>query len=110
MDADTGQIVASILTEQDVDDPSQVRPLLDQIEQEFTQVAADSAYDGDLTYETISQRDALIDVVIPPCVAAQPSAQFETKPSSGLGCVRDTGMLNRFRRPSRRRWRFSTAC
>jgi hypothetical protein len=35
VDAGTGQIVASILTLQDVDDPSQVGPLLDQIEQEI---------------------------------------------------------------------------
>jgi hypothetical protein len=33
VDANTGQIVASILTEQDADDASQVGPLLDQIEQ-----------------------------------------------------------------------------
>ena len=32
VDLNTGLIVASILTEQDVDDPSQVGPLLDQIE------------------------------------------------------------------------------
>ena len=88
MDAGTGQIVASILTEQDVDDPSQVGPLLDQIEQEIVQVTADGAYDGEPTYETIAQRDPLIDVVIPPRITAQPSAQFETSP-----CRRDTHLL-----------------
>jgi len=88
VDADTGQIVASILTEQDVDDPSQVGPLLDQIEQEIAQVTADGAYDGEPTYRTIAQRDPLIDVVIPPRVTAQPSTQFESKP-----CRRDTHLL-----------------
>jgi transposase len=88
VDADTGQIVASILTVQDVDDPSQVGPLLDQIEQEIVQVTADGAYDGEPTYETIAQRDPLIDVVIPPRKTAQPSAQFETSP-----CRRDTHLL-----------------
>ena len=77
VDADTGYIVASILTEQDVDDPSQVGPLLDQIEYEIGQVTADGAYDGEPTYETIAQRDPQIEVVIPPRVTAQPSAQFE---------------------------------
>jgi hypothetical protein len=52
VDAETGQIGASILTEQD-DDPSQVGPLLDQIEQEIVQVTADGAYDGVPTYETL---------------------------------------------------------
>jgi hypothetical protein len=73
VDADTGQIVASILTQQDVDDPSQVGPLLDQIEQEIVQVTADGAYEGDPTYETITQRYSLIDAVFRSHVTAQPS-------------------------------------
>jgi hypothetical protein len=88
VDADTGYIVASILTEQDVDDPSQVGPLLDQIEHEIGQVTADGAYDGEPTYETIAQRDPQIEVVIPPRVTAQPSAQFEVDPTR-----RDTHLL-----------------
>jgi transposase len=87
-DANTGQIVASVLTQQDVDDPSQVELLLDQIGQEIGQVTADGAYDGEPTYEVIAQRDPMIDVVIPPRVTAQPSTQFETTPSK-----RDTHLL-----------------
>jgi transposase len=48
VDVNTGLIVASILTEHEVD-PSQVGPLLDQIEQEIGQVTADGAYDGEPT-------------------------------------------------------------
>ena len=81
MHASTGLIVASILTEQDVDDSSQVGPLLDQIEHEIGQVTADGAYDGEPTYETIAKRDPQIQVVIPPRVTAQPSAHFETEPT-----------------------------
>jgi transposase len=88
VDANTAQIVASILTQQDVDDPSQVEPLLDQIEQEIGQVTADGAYDGEPSYDVIAQRDPMIDVVIPPRVTAQPSTQFETSPSK-----RDTHLL-----------------
>ena len=88
VDANTGLIVASILTEQDVDDPSQVGPLLDQIEHEIDQVTADGAYDGEPTYETIAKRDPQIQVVIPPRVTAQPSAQLETDPTK-----RDTHLL-----------------
>jgi hypothetical protein len=63
--AHSGQIVASVLTEQDVDDPSQVGPLLEQIPQEIEQVTADGAYDGEPTYETIARHDPDIAVVIP---------------------------------------------
>ena len=66
MDAHSGQIVAVTLTGQDVDDPSQVGPLLDQIPTEIGQVSADGAYDGEPTYATIAARSADIDVVIPP--------------------------------------------
>ena len=88
VDANTGLIVASVLTKQDVDDPSQVGPLLDQIEHEIDQVTADGAYDGEPTYDTIAKRDPQIEVVIPPRVTAQPSTQFETNPST-----RDTHLL-----------------
>ena len=79
--ADSGQIVASILTEQDVDDPSQVGPLLEQITQDIEQVTADGAYDGEPTYETIARRDPDIAVVIPPRVTGLLSASFEANPS-----------------------------
>jgi len=88
VDANTGLIVASVLTEQDVDDPTQVGPLLDQIEHEIGQVTADGAYDGEPTYDTIAKRDPHINVVIPSRATAQPSTQFETNPST-----RDTHIL-----------------
>jgi hypothetical protein len=66
MDADSGQIVAVTLTDQDVDDPSQVAPLLEQIPGEIEQVTADGAYDGEPTYATIAARSPDIAVVIPP--------------------------------------------
>jgi transposase len=82
VDASTGHIEASVLTGQDVDDPSQVGPLLDQIEHEVASVTADGAYDGEPTYERIAQRDTQIYVIIPPRVTAQPSAQFEAAPTT----------------------------
>ena len=59
-------IGAQTLTDQDADDPSQVAPLLDQIEDRIARVAADGAYDGDPTYQTIMAHGDDIDVVIPP--------------------------------------------
>jgi transposase len=64
--ADSGEIVAVTLTGQDVDDPSQVAPLLEQIPGEIEQVTADGAYDGEPTYATIAARSPDITVVIPP--------------------------------------------
>ena len=66
VDADSGQIVAVTLTDQRVDDPSQVGPLLEQIPNEIEQVTGDGAYDGEPTYATIAARSADIAVVIPP--------------------------------------------
>ena len=72
VDADSGQIVASMLTEQEVDDPSQVGPLREQIPQEIEQITADGAYDGEPTCETIARRDPDIAVVIPPRYRLRP--------------------------------------
>ena len=57
-----------VLTEQDVDDPSQVGPLLDQIppDIEIDQVTAEGAYDGEPTYQTILACQSNIAVLIPP--------------------------------------------
>ncbi len=47
VDADTGRIVASALTGKDVDDGSQVGPLLDQVDGPVASVTADGAFDRD---------------------------------------------------------------
>ena len=54
VDADTEIIMASTLTRNDVGDPSQVAPLLDQIEAPITSVTANGAYDGMPTYEAVT--------------------------------------------------------
>jgi hypothetical protein len=88
VDAHSGQIVAAALTDQDVDDASQVGLLLEQIEPPLEQVTADGAYDGEPTHQTIAAHDEAIAVVIPPRDTAVPSAGFEADPS-----VRDTHLL-----------------
>ena len=75
VDAASGMIVAQTLTDQDVDDPSQVGPLLDQIDDPIAQVTADGAYDGAPTYQTIAARGDDIEVVIPPRSTAVPSGE-----------------------------------
>lgn len=75
VDADTGMIVAQVLTDQHMDDPSQVGPLLDQVDEEIKKVTADGAYDGAPTYQTIAQYGDDITVVIPPRKTAVPGTQ-----------------------------------
>jgi hypothetical protein len=75
VDADNGMIVAHTLTDQDIDDPSQVAPLLDQIENRIARVTADGAYDGGPTYATIAAHGDDIEVVIPPRSTAVPGGE-----------------------------------
>lgn len=81
VDAESGHIVASELTEHDIDDASQVGPLLDWIDGNIEQVTADGAYDGEPTYKEIAARGVDIAVVIPPRDTAVPSADFEADSS-----------------------------
>ena len=46
LDADSGEIIAHVMTDQDAGDASQVEPLLDQIDVPIGQFTADGAYDG----------------------------------------------------------------
>src|SRR4051794_35480842 len=52
-DADTGRIVASVLTNKDADDGSQVGPLLDRIEGAVASVTGDGAYDRNDVYAAV---------------------------------------------------------
>jgi len=81
VDADTGMIMASTLTGNDVGDPSQVAPLLDQIEATIASVTADGAYDGMPTYDIVAGHGENVRVIIPPHVTAVLSAEAEHNPS-----------------------------
>src|ERR1017187_2163828 len=81
VDANTRMIMASTLTGNDVGDPSQVAPLLDQIETTIASVTADGAYDGMPTYDVVAGYGEDVRVIIPPHVTAVLSAQAEHNPS-----------------------------
>lgn len=66
VDANSGEIIAHGLTDQNTDDPSQVEALLNQIDGEIGQFTADGAYDGKPTYQTILQHSSTANIVIPP--------------------------------------------
>ena len=63
-------IMASTFTGNDVGDPSQGSPLLDQIEATIAGVTANSAYDGMPTYEVVAAYGVDIRVIIPPHLTA----------------------------------------
>ncbi|WP_179255541.1 transposase [Burkholderia sp. HI2714] len=97
VDAGTGMIVAHTLTDQHADDPSQVSPLLDQMDGKITRVIADGAYDGaPPTYQTIAQHAAGIKVVIPPRSTAVASCELgpPTQRDCHLAAIRKNGRLD----------------
>ena len=95
VDAASGMIVAQSLTDQDVDDPSQVAPLLDQIDGRIAKVTADGAYDGAPTYATIAAHGDGIEVVIPPRSTAVPSGAVDppTQRDRHLAMIAERGRM-----------------
>ena len=81
VDADTGQILAAELTNCDVDDGSQVEPLLGQITDPLASFIGDGAYDQTCIYDTIAKRDPDAEVIIPPRSTAVPSDTAESAPT-----------------------------
>ena len=77
MDADTGEIVACVLTDNGADDAGEVPALLGQVEGEIASVTADGAYDGEPVYHAATSRqpDRPPDVVIPPRSSAVASTE-----------------------------------
>ena len=95
-DADTGRIVASVLTDKDADDGSQVGPLLDQVEGPVASVTGDGAYDRDDVYAAVAARHPAAAVVVPPRANAVPSEAVETAPTQRdrhLRCIAERGRL-----------------
>ncbi len=78
VDAETGQILTSELTTSEVDDGSQVEPLLDQIPGPLASFIGDGAYDQAGIYATIAKRHPEADVIVPPRSTAVPSEMAES--------------------------------
>jgi hypothetical protein len=81
MDADTGEIVAAVLTTNDVDDASQMGPLLDQLEAPLGSFTGDGAYDQDSLYRAVTEWDPDALVIVPPRATAALSETAATKPT-----------------------------
>src|SRR3712207_4732788 len=80
-DADTGRIVASVLTDKDADDGSQVGPLLDRVDGPVASFTGDGAFDRDDVYAEVAARHPDAVVVVPPRSSAVPSEAAETAPT-----------------------------
>jgi len=81
VDADTGQIVTSALTERSVDDGAQAGPLLDQVARPVASFIGDGGYDQDRVYAGVAERYPEAAVVVPPRVTAVPSDTAATAPT-----------------------------
>src|SRR5215207_1421647 len=83
VDANTGEIVASVLTGKEAADAGQVPVLLEQVQGEIASVMADGAYDGEPVYRAIAARQSQTapSIVIPPRRSAILRAQADTAPS-----------------------------
>jgi Transposase DDE domain len=81
VDANTGQILASELTTSDVDDGSQIGPLLDQITAPLASFTGDGAYDQEGVYNTVATRHPDAEVIVPPRATAVLSEDDQAGPT-----------------------------
>jgi hypothetical protein len=96
VDADTGQILASELTSSDIDDGSQVAPLLDQITGPLASLIGDGAYDQIGIYGTIASRHPEVDVIVPPrstAVSSELAGSAPTQRDRHLQSIAEHGRL-----------------
>ena len=86
-DAVTGRIVASLLTDRDVDDASQVEPLLDQIAEPIELFLGDGGYDRTNVYTALDEHHPDAKVIVPPRADAVLSATADTDPTQRDGHI-----------------------
>jgi hypothetical protein len=111
-DADTGHIVASVLTDKDADDGSQTGPLLDRIDRPVASFTGDGAFDRDDVYAEVAARYPTAAVVVPPRANAVPSDTAETAPTqrdAHLRCIAERGRLG-WQKASGYNWRALVEC
>jgi IS5 family transposase len=98
-DASTGEIVAAVVTTNNVADAQVLEDLLEQVEEEVEQVSGDGAYDKRSCYEAIRQRKAK--AAIPPQRNAK-IWQHGNRKAERL--MRDEN-LRRIRQVGRKKWK-----
>ncbi|MFH5926957.1 IS5 family transposase [Roseomonas xinghualingensis] len=106
-DADTGRIVASVLTGHDADDGGQVGPLLEGVDGPVASFTADGAYDRDDVHAGIMARHPEAAIIVPPRSSAVPSASARTAPTARdrhLRTIAERGRMG-WQRASGYNWR-----
>jgi hypothetical protein len=92
-DAVTGRIVAAILTDRDVDDASQVGPLLDQIAEPVELFMGDGGYDRTGVYTALDERHPDAVIIVPPRADAVPSATEPTQRDCHIQAIAGKGRM-----------------
>ena len=106
-DADTGHLVASVLTDKDADDGSQVGPLLDRVDGPVASFTGDGAFDREDVYAAVAARHPEAAVIVPPRASAVPSGTAEAAPTQRdlhLRCIAERGRMG-WQRASGYNWR-----
>ena len=106
-DADTGHIVASVLTDKDADDGSQTGSLLDRIDRPVASFTGDGAFDRGDVYAEVAARHPDAAVIVPPRASAVPSDMAEAAPTqrdTHLRCIAERGRMG-WQRASGYNWR-----
>jgi transposase len=95
LDADSGDIIAHVMTDHDAGDASQVEELLDQIDAPIGQFTADGAYDGCSTYDAVAWHSAGATVVIPPRANAvkRPDADLSSQRDRHIAAINADGRM-----------------
>jgi hypothetical protein len=95
LDADSGDIIAHVMTDQDVGDASQVETLLEQIDTPIGQFTAHGAYDGNPIYDAIARHRVDVTVVILPRASAveRPDADPSTQRSRHVAAINADGRM-----------------
>jgi len=94
--ADTGQIVAATLTSKEMDDATQVGPLLDQVTGSLASVTAEGAYDQDGVYADVADRHPDAAVIVPlrcTAVLSEMAATAPTQRDRHLECIAETNRM-----------------
>ena len=105
-DADTDRIVASVLTDKDADDGSQVGPCSTGAMGQWHPSPA-TAYDRDDVYAEVATHHPAVAVVVPPRANAVPSAAAQSAPTqrdAHLRCIAERGRMG-WQKASGYNWR-----
>jgi hypothetical protein len=87
VDADTHEVVAFELTQDDVGDVSEIVGLLDQVATRVASVIADGAYDGETVYDAVTHRHPEADIIIPPRATAILSTSGATQRDQHIATI-----------------------